>query len=715
MPDVPPPRPAAPPIDLDALFRRMSRQQTDWLAARVLRSIMLVVATVVGAGTAVTLLAGNHLQLAWPRLAMAVAMYALVGAASGLMRAGQARPAAWLMTGSLFLVLDGAGLMTRLGLGAVSMSGLALLITVIGAVFNFRAALLLSAGHLAMLCLAAYLHLHSSWMVPLGPRPVTDFLLAHVLLCGASLAGARVAASQVGALLVRALGEARRASELLRISADWTFLLDPRGRLQELSSGFETHTGLRSEDFLPGPRRVPARLRQDAGGQALRQALAQQRPFRDLRITFELPEGRWLAIQGNGEPLHDEHGRFLGWWGAARHVGPQVEVELALAEAHRKAEAANEAKSAFLATMSHEVRTPINGVLGLTRLLRQLPPDQVARREELLELLEGAGQELAALVNDVLDLSRMEAGKLSLRHTRIDLHRLVESCFRAPALLGRERGLAMHLQIDAGVPRRVDADPVRLRQLLANLLGNALKFTDRGEVALRLRCSAAGRVRFEVSDTGVGVPAEMRSRLFQPFEQADSSRTRRHGGSGLGLSICAQLAALMGGTIALQSASGPGSCFVVELPLQASAPDLSAATSGPVGTRLAGLRLLLVEDNPVNMLVAGALLRDLGAEVLEAHDGAQALALAARDADRLHLVLMDLHMPGMDGFDTTAALRQAPDTAHLPVLALSASVVPSERERAREAGMADFLVKPIESEELLRALAPYVPQAVQSA
>jgi CheY-like chemotaxis protein len=309
----------------------------------------------------------------------------------------------------------------------------------------------------------------------------------------------------------------------------------------------------------------------------------------------------------------------------------------------------------------------------------------------------------------VLDLSRIEAGKLSLRSTTIDLHRLAESCFRGPAMLGRERGLTMQLQIDPAVPRHVVADAVRLRQVLGNLLGNALKFTDRGEVSLRLSVPAPGQVRFEVRDTGAGVSPEMRPRLFQPFEQADATRRRRHGGSGLGLSICAELTRLMGGTIALLDEPGPGSCFVVELPLEEPGQP-PAPVAGP-GQRqqLQGLRVLLVEDNAVNMLVAAAMLRELGAEVLEAADGEQALALARQQGSTLNAVLMDLHMPGMDGFETTAALRTLPAAAAWPVLALSASVLAAERTRAREHGMVDFLVKPIEPDELLRALRPYCP------
>ncbi|MBN8488503.1 MAG: PAS domain-containing protein, partial [Burkholderiales bacterium] len=574
------------PVNTAALFERLSRQQTDRLGVRVLRSVVLTIALVVGFGVLLTLGMGNPFGLAAPRLAMSLLLLLFVGVAEWLSRRQRHRPAAWVLALGAVVALEGAGFGTRLGLGSVAVAGMALLITLVGAVLTLRSALVLALIHVVSLATMAWMHQQNLWFLGLGPRAPSDVLLSHLMLTAASVAGAAIASRMVAGTLGRSISENRRMAELLRISSDWTYVLDARGRLVDISASFESHTGLPVEGFLHLGEPGRPRLREDEGAQQLREALKAQRGFRDQRIAFELPDGGWLAVQGNGEPLHDEAGHFLGWWGAARNVTPQVEVERALAEARHRAEAANEAKSAFLATMSHEIRTPINGVLGLARLLRRLPPDQRVRREELLDLLSGAATELSDLVTDVLDLSRLEAGKLSLRVTTIDLHRLAASCFRAPAALGRERGLAMHLQTDADVPQHVLADPLRLRQVLDNLLGNALKFTHRGEVRLRLSRPDPGHLCLEVLDSGIGVPAEMRSRLFQPFEQADASRRRRHGGSGLGLSICAELARLMGGRIEHQDADGGGSRFLVTLPLavpaQAPTPVVEAEQREPL-------------------------------------------------------------------------------------------------------------------------------------
>jgi len=703
-----PPGATAAPINTAALFERLSRQQTDQLGVRVLRSVVLTIALVVGVGVLLTLGMGNPFGLAAPRLAMSLVLLVFVGVAEWLSRRRQHRSAAWVLALGAALALEGAGFGTRLGLSSVAVSGMALLITLVGAVLTLRSAVVLALIHVVSLAAMAWMHLHRVWLLDLGPRTPSDVLLSHLLLTAASVAGAAIASRMVAGTLGRSISENQRLAELVRIGSDWTYVLDASGRLVDISASFESHTGLPVEGFLHLGEPGRPRLRDDEGARQLREALKAQRGFRNQRMVFDLPDGSWLAVQGNGEPLFDEAGRFVGWWGGSRNVTPQVEVEMALAEARHRAEAANEAKSAFLATMSHEIRTPINGVLGLARLLRRLPPEQAARREELLDLLSGAATELSDLVTDVLDLSRLEAGKLSLRTSTIDLHRLAESCFRAPAVLGRERGLSMQLQIDADVPQHLQADPLRLRQVLDNLLGNALKFTHRGEVRLHLSRPDPQHLSLAVQDSGIGVPAEMRPRLFQPFEQADASHRRRHGGSGLGLSICAELAQLMGGRIEHQDAEGGGSRFIVMLPLtlptQIPVPAAEAEQREP----LRGLTVLLVEDNAVNMMVASALLVELGAAVLEATDGEQALALACEHAQAIDAVLMDLHMPGMDGFETTTALRALPGAPAWPVLALSASVLSAERERARQHGMADFLVKPIETDELVRALKRYL-------
>ena len=384
-----------------------------------------------------------------------------------------------------------------------------------------------------------------------------------------------------------------------------------------------------------------------------------------------------------------------------------AEIEHARAEA----EAANRAKSAFLATMSHEIRTPLNGVLGLARLMQD-PSLDARRRSDYLGHLVGAAEQLGALVSDVLDLSKIEAGRLQIEAIAFDLPALVQGSFGTFEPLGRERGLAMRCQVAPEVPARVRGDPVRVRQILANYLGNALKFTGRGEIALQVTAPSPGRVRFEVHDTGPGIDDAVRPQLFSPFTQADSSTTRRFGGTGLGLSICRELAERMGGTVGVDSNGRHGSCFWAELPLPTETRvDSSVITGGLSVKALAGLQVLVVEDNTVNRLIVGAMLRRHGAVVHEAENGEQSVTMAASADLTVHVVLMDLHMPVLDGLQATRQLRAQPRHAALPIYALSAAVLEQERQAAADAGMNGFIAKPVLEAELVAVLRPWVPGA----
>ena len=430
----------------------------------------------------------------------------------------------------------------------------------------------------------------------------------------------------------------------------------------------------------------------------------------DVERVIHRPDGREIPVRVRSRAVDPTRPRESGTIWIIEDITERRRVEAELAEAKRQAEAASEAKSAFLATMSHEIRTPLNAVLGLARLLQDERDER--RRHDYLQHLVGAAEGLAGLVSDVLDLSKIEAGRVVLEDIEFDLHELVSSTFHTFAPLGRERGLAMDCHIDPGVPRQVHGDPVRVRQILSNYLNNALKFTPRGRIALECRPGNDGAVRFAVTDSGIGIAAAARDRLFQPFSQADSSTTRRFGGTGLGLSICRELAVLMGGRVGAESEVGRGSSFWVELPLALGIGAQQAAVQQAEAARaLTGLTVLVAEDNPVNMLIVRTLLERLGATVLEAEDGALAVRRARAALPALDAVLMDLHMPVQDGLAAARELRADPATAALPLIALSAAVLEQERAEARAAGLADFIAKPVSEADLLRVLGPLVAQA----
>jgi PAS domain S-box-containing protein len=384
-------------------------------------------------------------------------------------------------------------------------------------------------------------------------------------------------------------------------------------------------------------------------------------------------------------------------------VTERRQIAQSLSDARDAADAANRAKSAFLANTSHEIRTPLNGLLGLARMVQAEGLDPARRRQYLSQILDSA-ESLSAIISDILDLSKIEAGKLDLEALAFDPRELLGGAGRAYQPLAEAHGLTLTVAIADAVPRALRGDPMRVRQILGNFISNALKFTAHGGIDVAVGYSAPQQLRITVTDTGPGIDPATQARLFRAFTQADDSTTRRYGGTGLGLSICRELATLMGGAVGVDSEPGRGSCFWAELPLPA-APMLPArpADAGAADAELRGARVLLVEDNPVNTLIAVAMLEQWGVQVVQAHDGQQALdavAAAGRAGTPFDMVLMDVQMPVMSGHEAARRLRLHHDRDALPIVALTAAALVSERDQALAAGMDAFLTKPIDEAQL---------------
>jgi len=426
------------------------------------------------------------------------------------------------------------------------------------------------------------------------------------------------------------------------------------------------------------------------------------------RLTYRMtpPGGSETWVHAATEAIRGPAGGLERVVGVIRNVDAEKRGELALAQARDEADAANQAKSAFLATMSHEIRTPLNGVLGMAQAMAGDGLSDVQR--ERLGVIRQSGEDLLAILNDLLDLAKIEAGKLELEEVEFDLGEVVRGAHSTFTALANKKGLSFALDIDESAQGRYRGDPTRLRQVLYNLASNALKFTEQGEI--RVTAVRDGDVLcLEVADTGIGIPEDRLALLFERFIQADASTTRRFGGTGLGLAICGQLVELMGGVVKAESTVGKGSSFKVRLPL----PRVGEAQSGPADEPAAvslddghlELRVLAAEDNSVNRLVLKTLLHQIGIEPVVVENGAEAVAAWGRE--RWDVILMDVQMPVMDGITATRAIREretAEGLPRTPIIALTANAMAHQAAEYRAAGMDGHVAKPIQVRNLVEAL-----------